>query len=294
MSKVLKLKRWLTLTETANRLSTVLEDEVSVADVLRFALDGHIKLSVNLTNSIDVKPAYQYCPVVYFDEFEQLFKTPKNTSKEKYKSAVARYLDYVQDIILDGRVSSIIPSGENITTECNILSANGIFDLPMLGAEKLDVTQALNDEIGGPLVTDVIIHGPVLQKNGNLYQIQNRYRNDDDGVLSYYPADRLPEGSTLIIRTDALREFELNLVEPEPHVEGDNYSIQEKPLATKERNTLLTIIATLCDYSAIDHQGRGVAGQIASLTDEIGAPVTDDTIRKVLAQIPDALQTRMK
>lgn len=67
-----------------------------------------------------------------------------------------------------------------------------------------------------------------------------------------------------------------------------------KPFTTTERNTLLTIIAALCDYSAIKHQERGAAVQIAKMTEELGATVTDDTIRKVLAKIPDALETRMK
>jgi len=69
---------------------------------------------------------------------------------------------------------------------------------------------------------------------------------------------------------------------------------EEKLLSTNERNTLLTIIAALCDYSAIKHQERGAASQIATMTQEIGAAVTDDTIRKALAKIPGALETRMK
>lgn len=68
----------------------------------------------------------------------------------------------------------------------------------------------------------------------------------------------------------------------------------EKPLGTTERNTLLTIIAALCDYSAIDPKGRGTATQIAKLTEEIGAPVSDDAVRKALAKLTDALETRKK
>lgn len=71
-------------------------------------------------------------------------------------------------------------------------------------------------------------------------------------------------------------------------------TVLEKPLTTTERNTLLVIIAALCDYSAIKHQDRGAAGQIAKMTEEIGAAVTDDTIRTTLQKIPDALRTRMK
>ncbi len=68
----------------------------------------------------------------------------------------------------------------------------------------------------------------------------------------------------------------------------------EKPLPTTERETLLTIIAALCDYSAINHQERGAAKQISKLTEEIGATVSDDTVRRWLKMIPGALEKRMK
>ena len=75
---------------------------------------------------------------------------------------------------------------------------------------------------------------------------------------------------------------------------GSIISNAEKHLTTNERNTLLIIIAALCEYSDIKHQDRGAAKQIADLTDEIKASVTDDTIRKILAKIPDAMEARMK
>ena len=68
----------------------------------------------------------------------------------------------------------------------------------------------------------------------------------------------------------------------------------EKPLATVERNTLLTIIAALCNDSCINHKKRGAAPQIAKLTKEIDAPVSEDAILKALQKIPNALETRMK
>ncbi len=65
-------------------------------------------------------------------------------------------------------------------------------------------------------------------------------------------------------------------------------------LGTTERSTLLIIIAALCKKSGIEYQERGAASQIAKLTDAIGATVSDDTIRRLLKAIPDALETRMK
>lgn len=67
-----------------------------------------------------------------------------------------------------------------------------------------------------------------------------------------------------------------------------------RPLRTTERNTLLIIIAALCDHSEIKIDDRGAASQIARLTDEIGASVSDDTVRRWLKSIPDALESRMK
>ena len=50
MKKLLKLKEWLTVPDAARHLSILFGEEVSEADVLRFALDGHLTLSVNFVN----------------------------------------------------------------------------------------------------------------------------------------------------------------------------------------------------------------------------------------------------
>ena len=68
----------------------------------------------------------------------------------------------------------------------------------------------------------------------------------------------------------------------------------EKPLATRERRTLLVIIAALCSHSNIKHQDRGAATRPRELTEKIGARVSDDTTLRVLNQIPEALESRMK
>lgn len=73
-----------------------------------------------------------------------------------------------------------------------------------------------------------------------------------------------------------------------------NNATKEKPLTTTERNTLLTIIAALCDDSVINPSDRSSASLIAKMTEDFGAPVTDETVRNVLSKIPDALQSRMR
>ncbi len=65
---------------------------------------------------------------------------------------------------------------------------------------------------------------------------------------------------------------------------------QEKPLSTTERNSLLRVIAALCDYSNLRPETKGLAGKIMSMTDEIGSHVDDGTVLKILKQIPGALK----
>lgn len=68
----------------------------------------------------------------------------------------------------------------------------------------------------------------------------------------------------------------------------------DKPLPMRPRRTMLTIIAALCELARMASQERGTAQRIHKATEELGAPVDDETIRKILKEIPDALETRMK
>jgi len=74
----------------------------------------------------------------------------------------------------------------------------------------------------------------------------------------------------------------------------DKTAEAEKLLSTKERHTMLVIIAALCKEANIDYRQRGVANAIQHLTENIGSPVTDDTIRSVLKQINEAVDVRSK
>lgn len=55
-SKLFKLKKWLTLNEAARHLSGICGEEVTVADILRLALDKHLRLSVNFVNHTSARP----------------------------------------------------------------------------------------------------------------------------------------------------------------------------------------------------------------------------------------------
>ena len=73
-----------------------------------------------------------------------------------------------------------------------------------------------------------------------------------------------------------------------PKADGD------KPLTTNERRTLLIIIAALCDEAKIKPSQRGTAKRIQEMTERIGAPITENTIKNKLDEVPEALESRMK
>ncbi|WP_028618722.1 hypothetical protein [Pseudomonas canadensis] len=73
-----------------------------------------------------------------------------------------------------------------------------------------------------------------------------------------------------------------------PHLTEGN----DMPL--RSRRTLLTIVASLCSSQGLDIRARGASQRIKEMTEQIGAPVDDETIRKVLSAIPDAIESRAK
>lgn len=109
--------------------------------------------------------------------------------------------------------------------------------------------------------------------------------------------------SEVRIRAESLRKIQAIWMKKNDQIKPDAVAVTsgldeggsvEKPLKTTERASLLTIIAALCNYSDIKYQERGAAKQIAQLTEEIGAAVSDDTVRRALEKIHGALESRKK
>ncbi len=80
-------------------------------------------------------------------------------------------------------------------------------------------------------------------------------------------------------------------------ISDDKSAVQakENQLSTKERDTLLTIIAALARHGKIDVKECGKSAlYISGLTEEMGASVSKRAIEEHLKKIPAALEVRMK
>lgn len=352
MGKLFSLKEWLTVADTARHLSIVFGEDVSEADVLRLALDGRLRLSVHFVNHARAR-----CGKVVTWEETDWFLCPsliprkeitaETEAPEKILPWPPKLEALVNDMPEDERAGFVpfmrslkIDDERFLNLDDQVTSLQGVWDLPLIGAEQLDIEHEYQRLTRGPEVTLVNIEGAFVERrDGEMCQLQEHYENNEyqpgskaqleklkDHFVSmmaidpteggaaeaearlkqyeedrkkflenmrtrpqsnnYYPAGGLPKDAVIVVRTEALREFE-QAVNGAPNG-------PEKPIAANERNSLLTIIAALCEYSAINPQERGAASQIAKLTEEIGAVVSDDTVRRALAKIPDALETRRK
>jgi hypothetical protein len=310
---------------------------VSEADVLRLALDGHLKLSVDFVNKAQARrgKVARYSKA----ELTTMIQAGNLPDDLKWSMIPAELTATLPNIPEDQKgkpitylASERIDDERYLTLQDDVVVINGVWDLPMIGGEALDVEHEYQMMTGGPAVILEVIDGTVVARGENEFcvlqesfddneyqpgskaeleeikeriaaenldkadaeKLLNKHKEDREKYLSrrsenrnndYFPAGGLPRDAVYVVRTEELRKFEQRFSE-------NNET--EKPLKTTERNTLLTIIAALCDYSAIDPQARGTAQKIAYMTQEIGAAVTDDTIRNVIEKIHDALESRKK
>ena len=116
--------------------------------------------------------------------------------------------------------------------------------------------------------------------------------------LSTRPRCAFPEGSVPAIRTAALETFiasrRKSAPEP-PEPPFPDTTTLNNPVGERERTTLLTLIAALCQHAKIDVARPSAAGvTIAALTEALGARVSARTIENHLRKIPDALERRGK
>lgn len=76
---------------------------------------------------------------------------------------------------------------------------------------------------------------------------------------------------------------------------AENIDAQKIPLSTRERNTLLSIVAALCKEAKIDYSRPAkAAALVKDLTVGMSLSIGESTIESHLKRIPDALEARMK
>jgi hypothetical protein len=186
MSKLLNLKEWVAVPEAARHLSAALDEVVTEADVLRLALNGQLRLSVYFVNGAKACRG----EVVAYEDTKWI-----EFPVEPFESGETKPLMLSKDI----------GEGRFLNLSEEVARISGVFDLPMIGAEKLDVEHKYQMLTDGPAVTLMCLAGTFVEGDtGLMYQLQEPLGKNKP----YYPIGCLPDDAVLVVKTAALRQFE--------------------------------------------------------------------------------------
>ncbi|MDE1478495.1 hypothetical protein KKJ01_09690 [Xenorhabdus bovienii] len=226
MKKLFKLKEWFTLEETARRLTGSFEEEISIADCLQLALDGHITLSVKITDE-----CYYVAAKKIITTYRELLFTFRET-KIGEDEVCPIFGNHWKAEHLDAKFEHLKQFGTVKKLDA------GIYDLPMEAAERLDV-EYLHSVYKGIKTEDIVnVDGPLLKKNINddvYFNVMDVFHNSkigwelNDGVIclydkkkkhfitedtyhsSFYPADTLGDVE-FVFRRENIEKFEQSVL----------------------------------------------------------------------------------
>lgn len=221
MRKLEKFKDWLTIEDAAKRLSISAGEDICEADILRLGLDGHLTLSVYFVNP--VKGNLRDIERLGKDHFEyggpQIHKTA-----DEVKAWFDKALDELQESF------DRLPAGwdQGLDLEAVVMAHDdglqnpqrleGVWDLPMLGEEALEVKREYQRLTGGVVVKQMCIGGPLVKKH-NKPEVFEIFRWDSD-YRHYCPASSLLDDGMLVVRAAVLHEFEGKMLCLEQSTEG--------------------------------------------------------------------------
>jgi hypothetical protein len=181
-SKLFKLKDWLTLSEAARHLSILFGEVVNEADLLRLALDGHLKLSVNFVNHAQARIG-KVIPIEKAEYRESLFKrkcaiikAKKLGDTEEGREAMRLALEIPPDYMLNGLR---LDEKRVLVLDRDVKTIRGVWDLVMIGGERIDVEHQFQMMTGGPEVTLTYLDGAFVEREGLMAQIQESYDDNE-------------------------------------------------------------------------------------------------------------------
>ena len=273
MSKLFKLKDWLTIAEAARHLSDAFTEPVTEADVLRLALDERLKLSVNFVNPVLVRLG----TLVKKEDVPYEERLGKNGNI--YRTYISRQL--VTD---EGEIYIFDEKDPDYTLR-------GLCEIPMKEGFQIEVERRYQTLIDGPKLVKNSDHGMLIEVGnvGNFkFELAPFYSETSDVDVSesnlfsqltnspwsvdvqtdflvsaleimrrtsrYCIVDSLPEETVFVVRRAEIASF----------ISSVNSTTDEKrsALDPREQSTYLNIIAVLLELIQTSKPGRDSAAAV--------------------------------
>jgi len=175
------LKEWLTLARAARYLSAVFKEEITEADILEFAMQKLLTLSVYFPNLTKAK----YAEIIRYprEELEKcLAKNDLPTELEWIllsPDGASSLPDLMQEVegepVLVIRMLKI-NADDYLRFKGRVKTISGVWDLPMIGGEQLDIEDEFQRRINGSPITWSALEGVIVKRpDGNFCQLQEQY-----------------------------------------------------------------------------------------------------------------------
>lgn len=216
--------------------------------------------------------------------------------------------DDVLRLSLDGvlPISVYFVNGATVLAEGEeeITTLWGALDLVMDDVGRLLIEEEYQRQVQGYPV-ELIPFADISLKDAEGTTLRLMERHDDAFITHHYSESpevsfrhkrnycgmwELPMDSFFVVQTAALSQLCQSCA-----AEANSAPAVESRLSlnTRERTTLLTIIAALAGHAGVDvSQPSKAGGTIEKLTEELGARVAARTIEEHLKRIPEALERR--
>ncbi|APD89768.1 hypothetical protein BM524_08205 [Alteromonas mediterranea] len=298
MNKLLKLKQYLSIYDSADYLSATLEETVSVADIYELSLEGHLTISIRLTNQAYAKK------VVLAPELEL------TNSEERFGSVQANEVDEKVHIF------------------------NGLYDLAMIGEELFELRKLYQREVEGdsPVLSE--LSGFYVKHEGCIYKLLDSLpvtKSEESQISKEARLESLLKSKGLTSQSqfdDPLTVFDnlsineieqvaelispFNDIENNSSISLDRHSYQlvlkttelqrfiskinnpsksdiivEKPIHPPEKRSFLKFISVLLHRLDISPTQKGITTSLRYSIDETGTPLCDNTVRKILREVDE-------
>lgn len=226
MSKLFKLKKWLSLSETAKRLTQSFDEEVTTTDVIQLAIDGHLLLSIRLLTDVHAFRWYKKhkSEIEYEEADSHLYKITKYRTKPLLVP-VGGQVEYFPEFCEEDERFQL---GTCAISFARDMPSREIVNLPLNCFTRKFLLQYFDILSGraeySPYDTGMIT---IQEENGDLWHIGSY----DDDLLN---------DIQIVARTQSLLNLERSL-DPQPIAKHDEI------INPRRENTLMRIIGALVE-----------------------------------------------
>ncbi|MGY0158275.1 hypothetical protein ACVQKW_12765 [Edwardsiella tarda] len=255
-SSLLKIKKWVSLVDAAKILSISLDEPITHLDLIELALEGELILSVRfpydkkyVAKEVFEKetPMGDHLKEVFemFSVLQNPFDVNDGKGSEEYIKKENEYIRNQYNSYLDRNIDNMLfDKVIDFDHFCNKFVfcswgergidylKDNIYELTMLGAERISIIEMLQHSKGNATSDLVNINGVILRdNNGVYYNLQEKFDEDyiksitiPNGIISeefrsgfmleelaphhYFPADRLPDGCEIGMSPASIVSFE--------------------------------------------------------------------------------------